>query len=193
MRGLGGPAGGAFKPRGLSDQDACPAPCPAPLRLCFGYRRARCGPLWRPASGSSAPSPGTASERGWGVGARGAPGPAASLLIPDSGSPRALVGVRVGGSGSIWPAVGGEVRWHVLTPPLPNPSLGRCPGASQPCPFASSPARTHYPLGETRFRAPPLSPGGPPVCRLGNRGQGVAAAATRKWPLELPSVPFGLF
>lgn len=94
---------GAGRPAGHLNPGDCQlgtraqAPRPPPLRLRFGYRRARCGPLWRPASGSSAPSPGTASERGWGVGARGAPGPAASLLRPDSRSPRTLVGVRLGG------------------------------------------------------------------------------------------------
>lgn len=82
-------------------------------------------------------------------------------------------------------------RAHSASPePLPG-TLPRSVSALSFCILTS--AHTHSPLGEIRFRAPPLSPGGPPVCRLGNRGQGVAAAATRKWPLELPSVPFGLF
>ena len=126
----------------------------------------------------------------WG---HGSAGPAASLLRPDSGSPRALVGVRVGvlvGSGC--GRRGGEVaRAHSASPePLP----GTLPRSVSALSFGIlTSAHTHSPLGETRLRAPPLSAGGPPVCRLGNRDQGVAAAATRKWPLALPSVPFGLF
>lgn len=135
LRRRGGPAGGAFKLWGLPARGACPALHPPLLRIRFGYRRARCGLPWRRASGSSAPSPGTAGERACGVGGAGPGRPPSPSGLADptraAGSPSVLVGGggagggAVAGSDRIWPA-GGEVGGtHALAR---SASAGPLPG-----------------------------------------------------------------
>ena len=162
LRGRGGPAGGAFKLWGPPARGACPALHPPLLRLRFGYRRARCGLPWRRASGSSAPSPGTAGERAYGVGGAGPGRPPAPSGSADpsraAGSPSVLASGGWGGGVARRRVLAGSgrssgrwvARTRQLAPPPQAPSLGGCPGESRPMPVRMRTSRHAHPRTRPR-------------------------------------------